>query len=487
MSLDIVKHSKSAVLTLISGQAARVLIQVISIVVLARLLSPSDYGLTAIVVTIVGLGEIVRDFGLSSSAVQADSLSNSEKSNLFWINSSIGALLASLLYLSASFLAVSFQDARLEDIAKVMSLSFLFNGFATQYKAALTRDMKFSHLAISDSLAALFSMTLGILAAYWGMQYWAIVIQQIFLSFLTLLFYGMFHRWLPAWPDIHTSVRRFMTFGMHLMGSQMLGQLSRSVDTLIIGQRFGADLLGIYNRGQQLVFMALNQINAPSTTLAIPVLSKLKHDDKEYYRFLNYGQSVLMHAVSFFFGLLVVNADLVISIMLGKQWLSAIPIVQILAIAAIFQVANYSSYWIFVSKGLTRDQLIFTLVSRPVMILVIVLGSIWNVYSVAAAYALALLFIWVYCYYFLSKKNIKVGVLLRNSVVVCISYIVAASIGVVTTNVYEFGMVYAVILRNLVFVSVLLIIYKFSVIFSMSCNCMLNLMISNIRKLILRK
>ncbi|MDR5172636.1 lipopolysaccharide biosynthesis protein [Methylobacillus flagellatus] len=487
MSLDIVKHSKAGVLSLVSGQAARVLVQVISIVVLARLLTPADYGLTAIVVTLVGLGEIVRDFGLSSSAVQADSLNNREKSNLFWINSLIGTSLAALLFFSAPLLAAWFQDARLADIARVMSLAFLFNGLATQYKAALTRDMKFSHLAISDSLAALLSMVVGIVAAYQGMQYWAIVIQQILLSFFTLVLYVMFHRWLPAWPDIHTSVRRFITFGMHLMGSQMLGQLSRSVDTLIIGQRFGADLLGIYNRGQQLVFMALNQINAPSTTLAIPVLSKLKHDSKEYYRFLNYGQSVLMHAVSLFFGLLVLNADLVINIMLGQQWLSAIPIVQILAIAAIFQVANYSSYWIFVSKGLTRDQLIFTLVSRPVMILIIILGAVWNIYTVAAAYALALLFIWLYCYFFLSKRDIDVTALLKNSVVVCISYLLAVSLGMLSINLYDLGMIYAVIVRNLVFILALLITYKFSLTFSASADCLLKLMTSNLKKLILRK
>ncbi len=482
MSSELKKQSRAGVLSLLSGQMARLTAQVISLVVMARFLSPQDYGLTAVVIAIVSVGEVVRDFGLSSSAIQADSLSESEKSNLFWMNTLIGALLATGLFLLAGPLAVFYHDARIESIAQIMSAIFLINGLATQYKAGLSRQMQFKALAVSESAAALASTAIGVACAMHGLGYWAIVAQQVLLNAFILLFYICAHRWLPALPDFKTDMRRFISFGLHLMGSQIIGQLSRSVDTLIIGNKFSAELLGFYNRAQQVVFMALNQINAPSSTLAIPVLSKLKHDSVEYYRFLNFGQSVLLHAVGLFFSLLAINADMVIAIVLGDQWRATVPLVQILSAGAIFQVANYSSYWIFVSRGLTRQQLTFTLFSRPVMIAMIFLGAFYNIYTVAIGYVAGLWFLWLYCMYFLRKHQIDISMLLKNSLVVCFSYLVMTFLVIFLSSMLSAGWG-NVLIRNAVFCLLAGLMFFMSATFRETGQCVLRLNLINRIKL----
>lgn len=459
MSSDLVKKSKSGVLSLLTGQVVRFAIQILSVVMMARLLSPKDYGLTAIVIAIISLGEVVRDFGLSTSAIQADHLSDSEKSNLFWINSAIGLSLGLLLFLLAAPIAVFYHDDRLTTIAHVLSLTFLINGLSTQYKAGLNRDMKFKALAFSDATAAMLSALLGIASAFAGLSYWAIVIQYLANYLLMFIFYVIASKWLPSLPDFATDMRRFTRFGMNLMASQILGQLARSVDTLVIGQRFSTEMLGLYNRAQQIVIMVLNQINTPSTALAIPVLSKLKHDEAEYQKFLNFGQAVLIHTVSMFFGLLALNANLVVSILLGPKWIATIPLVQILCAGAMFQVANYSSYWIFISKGLTKEQLKFTLISRPLVIAMILVGSLWSMQWVAVGYAMGLLFLWLYCFYFLKKRQIQVEELFKNSVAICATYFSATYVAIFCSQFLELNLIADTVIKNLIFIAAILLCY----------------------------
>jgi polysaccharide transporter, PST family len=475
MSSDLVKSSKSGVLSLMTGQVVRFSIQILSVVLMARLLSPKDYGLTAIVISIIALGEVVRDFGLSTSAIQAEHLSAHEKSNLFWLNSAIGLILGSILFFLSVPIASFYHDDRLIEIAQVLSLTFIINGLATQYKAGLNRDMKFKALALSDSMAAILSTVLGITSAFHGLSYWAIVIQYVSNYLLAFIFYVFAHKWLPSWPHLATDMRRFTRFGMHLMASQILGQLARSVDTLIIGQRFSTEALGFYNRAQQIVIMGLNQINNPSTTLAIPVLSRLRNDEVEYQKFLKFGQAILIHTVCLFFGLLAVNANLVVTILLGAKWLATIPLVQILCGGAMFQIANYSSSWIFISKGLTKEQLKFTLTSRPFVIAMIFAGSFWSMQFVAVGYSAGLLFLWIYCFYFLKKHNIQVDNLFRSSIVICATYITATYLAIFSAEYFDLNLFFDTVFKNAVYLLVILLSYTFSSQFKETFNLIFKL------------
>ena len=135
--------SRGALVTL-AGQAVRVVIQLAGIVVLARLLGPSDYGLVAMVTVIIGVGEVFRDFGLSSAAIQAKILTPAQKDNLFWINGGIGLLLTLLVCALASPIADFYGDPRLQPLSYALSLTFLLNGLSTQFRADLSRHLRFS-------------------------------------------------------------------------------------------------------------------------------------------------------------------------------------------------------------------------------------------------------------------------------------------------------------------------------------------------------
>jgi O-antigen/teichoic acid export membrane protein len=376
------------------GQLIRIVIQLTGIVILGRLLGPSDYGLIASVTAIIGIGEVFRDFGLASAAVQAKELSKNQKDNLFWANTLIGAALTGIAFACAPLIAGLYGDDRLVQLTQVLSFTFLLNGLATQFRAHLTRNLRLFTFAATEIGAQVGALLVGIGMALGGFGFWALAGQQLSQGLLMLLILLVVGRWLPGGFHRRTTMAHFFKYGSGLAGSQLLGYTSRNVDSVVIGATLGAGPLGLYNRAFQLLMLPLNQINAPSTRVALPVLSRLQNDPKRYGEFILLGQAIMLHIVTLVLAFSCAQATPVIEIALGDQWLAAAPIFQILSIAGFFQAAAYASYWVYLSKGITKQNFYLALFTRPIMIGCILLGSLWGVHGVAAGYALGVGLIW---------------------------------------------------------------------------------------------
>ena len=385
--------SRGAAVT-IGGQVVRIVVQLTGIMILARLLTPEDYGLLAMVTAIIGVGELVRDFGLSSAAIQAKRLSQGQKSNLFWLNTSIGGALT-LITIGASWLiAALYGDDRLQAITAALSITFLLNGLSTQFRADLSRKLKFGRLVTIETVAQVIALALGIGFAFAGAGYWALVVQQVSQTLAAIVLLVILTGWLPGWISRTAPMRALLGYGVNMFGTQLLAYASRNVDSIVIGARFGAADLGLYNRAFQLMMLPLLQLNAPSTRVALPVLSRLQDNREKYAAFITFGQSALLTVVGAVLALLGAQAESVIRIMLGEQWLEAVPIFRILLVAGFFQAASYATYWVFLSKGLMRENLNYALLTRPLMIVAILVGSIWGMYGVAIAYSASIAIMW---------------------------------------------------------------------------------------------
>ncbi|MEZ2745545.1 lipopolysaccharide biosynthesis protein [Halopseudomonas bauzanensis] len=419
--------ARGAVFTM-GGQGVKIMLQFCGIVILARLLSPNDYGLMAMVVVLTGIGEVLRDFGLSSAAIQARSLTAEQRNNLFWINSAIGVALALALFVIAPALAAFYDEPRLTLIARVLAITFLLNGIATQYRAQLNRGLHFGALAVVDILGMASGLAVGLLMALEGYNYWALVGQQLALSAATLVTLLLAARWLPGLPRRSAPMGDLLRYGSNLMGTQLIGYATRNLDSLIIGYRFGAESLGLYSKSYQLSMLPLNQINAPATTIALPVLSRLQQQPERYDQFLLYGQTLMLHLIVSVLAFAAALAEPLILLVLGPQWQAAVPVFRILAVAGIFQAASYASYWVFLSKGLTPLHLRFTLVSRPVLIGCILLGALWGVPGVAITVAGGMGVLWLWGLFFLRHSGAPVGAMLRNALIIISSYALSAGL-----------------------------------------------------------
>lgn len=385
--------SRGAAVTVL-GQVIRIVVQLAGITILARLLSPSDYGLLAMVTAVVGVGELLRDFGLSSAAIQARTLTPGQKSNLFWINASIGAALTIIAFGASWPLAAFYGDDRLQPVAAALAFTFLLNGLSTQFRADMSRRLRFGRLVTVETGAQIIGLAVGLIMAFSGTGYWALVGQQVSQTGGALLLLLFLTGWFPGSIRRSEPMRGLLNYGVNMLGTQVLTYASRNVDSVVIGARFGAADLGLYNRAFQLMMLPLLQLNAPATRVALPVLSRLQDERARYAAFITFGQTALLTVIGSVLALLGAQAEAVIRIMLGEQWLSAVPVFRILLIAGFFQAAGYAVYWVFLSKGLMRQNLYYSLATRPLMIGAILIGSIWGMFGVAIAYSASIAVMW---------------------------------------------------------------------------------------------
>lgn len=376
------------------SQLAKLAVQVAGIVWLARLLTPRDYGLVAMVVAIIGVGEVLRDFGLSSAAIQARQLSRGQRDNLFWINSGIGLMLAAIVFACAGPIAAFYREPLLQPVAQVISVTLLLNGLTTQFRAHLNREMRFRPLAISDVAGQLCGLAVAVAAALAGWGYWALVLQALVQASTLLVLMALAARWRPRLPQWNEPMGGLLRFGGNLMASQLLAYFSNNLGQILIGSRLGPTSLGFYNRAFALLMMPLTQLNTPATTVALPVLSRLQDDPPRYAAFLLRGQATLMHFIMAMLAFACAQADPLIHLVLGERWASTVPIFQILVLGGMFQAAGYAAYWVFLSKNLTGAQLRYTILSRTLVIACIVIGSQWGVLGVAGGYATGLVLSW---------------------------------------------------------------------------------------------
>ena len=386
MTSNLAQSAGRGVAITIVAQIARLAIQLTSVVVLSRLLTPTDYGLVAIVLVVIAFGETFRDFGLSSASIQAKTLSRDQRSNLFWINAGIGAVLGLIVYIGAGTISALVGSPDVKAIAEALSLAFLVNGLATQFRASLLRALRFRVMAFIDVGAALVALAAAVVVAAAGGGFWALVTQQLGVGILVLAGCATAGRWIPGLPNRRGSIRGFLQFGLTLVGSQLIAYASSNIDTLIVGLRFGTTSLGFYNRAFQIVMTPVNQIRVPLTTVALPILYRLQATNERFNDYVAIGQLGLGYPLCLALGAASLLADPLTTVALGSQWQEAAPILRLLAISAVFQTLAYVGYWVYVSRGLGPALFKFSIVSAAIRITAILVGSQFGLVGVAAGY-----------------------------------------------------------------------------------------------------
>lgn len=356
--------------------------------ILARLLERSDFGLVAAIMVIVGLADIFRDFGLSSAAVQAKTLSTGQRDNLFWVNTAIGIVLASVVALSAPLIASMFNMPRLADLVPVMALSFIFTGIATQYRASLNRDLRFGALAICEIVGQVVSVAVAVSLAFAGLGVWSLVWMNIALAAAGCVAMMVAGRWLPRWWHQGEKMRPLLTFGADLVWSQTLGYVGNNVDKFLVGSQLGKDSLGLYERGLKLVNMPLTQLRSPLTSLALPVLSKMQDDDRRYSAAIVRGQIGLGYTIVAGLTIVIAGAYPLVTVLLTEKFIESAPVVQAIAAAGAATTISYVAYWVFVSRNLTRKLSHWTLGTTILRVIACVVALPFGLVAVAWAAAI---------------------------------------------------------------------------------------------------
>lgn len=371
------------------SQLVRLALQVGSVVVLARLLEPRDYGLVAMVLAVIGLAEFLRDFGLGAAAVRAENLSSGERDNLFWLNTVLGVGFTVLTALSAPLLAQLYGRPELTSITLALAPSFMLSGLGAQYRVDLLRRLRFGTLAWLEVVSAALALTVGIALAAAGAGYWALVTQQMSSGVIALLLLVAVCRWRPGAYDRSTKVGHFVRLGSAFVFGSVMAYISRNVDNVIIGHQFGAKPLGAYTRSVQLVRTPLTQIQSPFATVAVPVLIAAGADDRRLLDAARKGQVALSYPVMAAAATIVAAAAPLVDVALGPQWSSASTLVGWVAVGAAASCLTSPATWLFSVRGLGSAITGYNFCATVITVILLVGGSNYGVEGVAVGAAAA--------------------------------------------------------------------------------------------------
>lgn len=369
-------------------------VQFIGTIVLARLLSPDAFGLLAMVTVLMGIGSLIRDFGMGTASLQEKSLSQAQASNLFWVNAALSGGTAVALACATPLVVSVYGDSRLLRLVPAMALVLLITGLQTQYQARLAREMQFTKLAVATFTSAAVGIASGVTGALLGWDYWALVAQKSAAATWMLTFYLISSRWLPSLPSRAqgslTHVRAGTDYGL----ANVLGYVADNIDTFMIGVRWGSIDLGYYNRAFQLFMQPISAVFGPLTWVVIPTINQSTSEGRDSESVLLRVQSALAGASTWVLLATAATADWLIPLLLGDQWAPLVPILQILAIAGVFKALSQINYWAYIVAKQPRQLLLSNLVTKPIQILLIVGASALGIEWVALAYAIGRALSW---------------------------------------------------------------------------------------------
>src|SRR3546814_243406 len=376
-----------------AGQALRVCIQFISVVVLSRLLAPEVFGAMAMMMPVVAFVLMFSDLGLSQATVTAREITPRQMSTLFWVNMILGGALALLVMFSSPFVAQFYGEPGLVFPLMALGLSILLSSAGAQHKALANRTLRFHVLVIVDILALLSGFATSVAIALVHSTVWALVAGTIVTAAVGCAGLWYISDWRPHLALAIGESRSLLHFGRGLAGFNILNFISRNADNVLIGRFTSATQLGYYDRAYKLLLFPLSQINNPVGRVLIPILSRLV-DQPERYRqaYLRAVGQLLLFTIPGV-GFLITNAEQLVPAVLGPQWVPSIPIFLWLSFAAVHQPLSATTGWLFISQSRTGEFARWGMVVAVTSIGAFAVGLPWGAVGVAAAYGLSDLFI----------------------------------------------------------------------------------------------
>jgi PST family polysaccharide transporter len=399
---DLRGRSVRGVSLTLASQGLQFVMLSVSTLVLARLLTPADFGLVAMVTAITDVASAFSDLGLSEATIQRKEITHNQVSTLFWVNVAVGLGLATITAGLAPILAWFYREPRLKDITLWLSLSFLFSGLTVQHGALLKRQMRFVSLAIRDIACCILAVPLAIIVALKGGGYWAIVALPLTLNFGQMAFSWVMARWVPSSPRRDAHIGSMIIFGGNISASYLLTNVIGNIDNVLIGRYWGSGPLGLYSRASNLLMRPVRQLQSPVGHVAIPAFSRLQDDPERFARYYLRTVNLMTWIGAPIFGFLFVAAKPVFTLALGAKWVDAAPVFQILAISALGQVLHGTTLWLFVSRGQSGRLLRVTSILAPIFVGSYLIGLPFGIRGVAASSSLVVLVVlpWLLRYAF---------------------------------------------------------------------------------------
>jgi teichuronic acid exporter len=352
-------------------------------IALARLLSPSDFGIVALLSLFTGLATIFVDGGLSAALIQRQDVDHADESTVFWFNLGVGGIMALTLWMAAPAVARFYDHPVLVPLMSVFALNVFLGALGTIHATLLTKRLDFRTQMLAGVIATLASGAAALWMAWNGYGVWALAIQTIVMTSVLTTLLWLFNRWRPARVFSKSSVRKLFGFGSYHFASILLEMVYSRLYTLLIGRFYSVQELGYYNNADNLKQMPSGFLSAVLSRVALPMFSTAAEDKAKLRRGMQLAiRSMMLLNLPMMLGMIAVATPLVRTLF-GTQWLPAVPILRVLCLAGIFWPLHVINLNVLMAQGHSRLMFRLEVSKKIVGVVCIGVGACFGVMGIA--------------------------------------------------------------------------------------------------------
>lgn len=365
------------------------IVQLIIQILIARILTPSDFGVVGMLTIFIAIAQTFVDSGFSNALIRKENRTETDNCTVFYFNIVVGLICYLILFFTAPIIAFFYDEPLLVPITRVVSLSVIFSSLSIVQRAILTIQVDFKKQAIASFVSMLISGCLGLYLAYAEFGPWALAVQTTLNSFITMILLWIVTRWVPKLIYSWKSFKEMFSFGAKLLVSGLLDTLYKNIYSLIIGKFYTTADLGYYTKSNTLAQLPAFNLTRIIQRVTYPIMCQISHENDKYRNvFITYLKITVFIIFPISFGLASIASPLV-AVLLTEKWMPCVPLLQLLCInyvwhavqalnLNILQVKGYSNVFLRVEIYKKIIGVLILLATIPFGVFTMCLGMVVN-------------------------------------------------------------------------------------------------------------
>ena len=355
-------------------------VQFIVSVLLARLLSPSEYGIVAIVLIFTTIANVLVQNGFASALIQKFHADDLDFSSVLIFNVLLSLAIYILLFLGSPVIAGIYKNPELIDILRVMGIIILPGSIISIENSYVARNMKFKTLFIATFLSSVISVSVSVIMALEGAKVWALVFQQIVYYFALLIILGIGIKYFPGLKFSLERLKTKFAYGSKLLVASLIDTIFTYIHGLVIGKAYSEDMLGSFNRGEQFPKLVVSNLSSAIQSVLLPAMSKKQESKEDVKALLKSSVRLSTFVVAPMMCGLAAISDNLILLLLGEKWRIAIPFLQMMCFSYVFWPIHVSNLEALNAMGRSDIFLKLEIIKKLLGIIILLIGIRYNVF-----------------------------------------------------------------------------------------------------------
>lgn len=357
--------------------------------ILARILTPSEFGLIGLLTVFIGIGTALFEGGMTSSLIRVVSVDTKDYSTVFFFNLGVSVLIYLLFFLAAPYIALFYKQPVLTDIARLYGLSFIFLSFGTVQNTILTRDMKFKRQTIITLPGLLIGSIVGIVLANNEYGVWSLVYSILVTNLLTAILLWFSSDWRPQMIFDVDRFRLHFHYGYKMTLSSLLDTIFTNIYQIIIGRFYSPVLVGYYTRANSLMMLPVGNVSAALNKVVFPLFAKVQDDIPSLRAAYKKIMLIVLFVITPIIVVMSLLADQLVVFLFTEKWLPIVPIFQIICFSGILYPLHMYNLLILQVKGRSDLFLKLEIIKKIILVVIIVISIFYGFTSLLVGYVLA--------------------------------------------------------------------------------------------------